>query len=112
MHSTRSAFSDLKLALTIGALAELLLGYRSFAVAGELTGWHPWLRISQAPGALIAERLFRYVGVSEAILFTVLFQGLGFTIIILGLLYCYRMFQAARRTDQRLPENRDTVGSS
>jgi hypothetical protein len=46
------------------------------------------------PGAQIAELLFHHIGVAQSLTFAIAFQGAGFMIIALGILYAYRLVQA------------------
>jgi hypothetical protein len=94
MPKSIGTLRDVKIAALIGGAVEALLACCAFEMGGDLVGRHPWLEISQMPGAQIAERLFRWVGLAQALTFAVLFQGIVFAIIVLGILYGYRLLQA------------------
>jgi hypothetical protein len=85
---------DLKRAALVGAATEAILAWFAFEAGSELVAKHPWLEISQMPGAQIAELLFHHIGVAQSLTFAIAFQGAGFMIIALGILYAYRLVQA------------------
>jgi hypothetical protein len=88
MSRSATARRDLLISALCGFGVEAMLAALNFIVEGDLMRDHPWLQISQKPGAEIAERLFRYVphGVLPAIACVILvqaviFASLAFTII-------------------------------
>lgn len=95
------ALRDMKIAAAVGIVAEALLALRAFKLGGNLVGRHPWLEISQMPGAPIAERVFNHRSVSAALTFAVIFQGATFTIIALGMLYGYRVVRNGMDNSRR-----------
>jgi hypothetical protein len=86
---------DLKIAAFLGFATELLLAGRMFAAQGEL-GYHPWLEISQMPGAQIAERVFRHSGlrIEAPLAFAIVLQAIFYGAIALGIIYFCRIASA------------------
>lgn len=82
---------DIIIALAAGIAVEVTLAALAFWLAGILGTDHPWLQISQMPGAQIAERLFRFAGVPGALACAIVIQALIFTGLILAGLYVYRL---------------------
>ncbi len=94
MSRTINTLSDLTIAATAGTVTEAILAVRAFELGSELMGRHPWLEISQMPGAQISERLFHQSGIVQALIFALFVQGVIFTVIILGVIYAYRLIRA------------------
>ena len=90
-------FRDVIIAAAVGVAIESLLAWRAFEMGSELVGRHPWLEISQMPGAQISEQLFRHTGLTQALAFAIVFQGAAFAVIALGALYAYRLVRARVR---------------
>lgn len=62
-----TGFRHLTIAALTGMAVELCLGLRGYVAQGQLYSDHTWLQILQMPGAQIAERVFRYSGLPEAL---------------------------------------------
>jgi len=93
MPSPGRILHDIKIAVVIGVLTELFLAWRAFEIGSELVGRHRWLEISQMPGAQISEQLFRHTGLLQALSFAIVFQSTVFSIVVLGVLYAYRLIR-------------------
>ncbi len=90
-------FRDLVIAALVGLVAEVVLALLNFESAGDPGENHPWLQISQRPGADIAERLFRHVGVPPAIACAILIQTAIFAALTVTIIYSWSLLQEARR---------------
>jgi len=89
---------DMKIAALAGLLSEVTLAALNFKVSGELRGDHPWLQISQRPGADIAERLFGHVahGLVPAIVCAALIQTIILAALILTAIQAGRLLAMRR----------------
>ena len=85
---------DLKAAALMGVATEALLAILAF----DLVGRHPWLEMSQMPGAQIAERVFNHSGLPTAVAFALIFQAALFTVLILGITYACRLLSGWGRS--------------
>jgi hypothetical protein len=94
-----TTFRDLGIAATLGLVGEAALAVLNFTREGDIAEDHPWLQISQEPGAEIAERLFRHVahGVVPAIACTILIQTVILAALALTVIYAYRLLTVGRR---------------
>jgi hypothetical protein len=92
-------FRDLVIAALVGLAAELALAVLSFSAEGDIAGNHPWLQISQKPGAEIAERLFRHLahGLVPAVACAILIQTIIFAALALAVMYAYRLLTVDHR---------------
>src|SRR6266545_2315653 len=82
---------DLVFSITIAFLLEGALVIKAFFAQGELEGEHAWLKISQMPGIVIAERLFRYTSPALAIGFNFVVQAALYTSMVLTGICLFRM---------------------
>ena len=91
MQKPIRTWRDLRVAGIAGATVEALLAAWSFVAQGELTGRHPWLEISQMPGAQIAEMTAGRISYALALAFAVLFQAILFAATTATCIYVYRL---------------------
>jgi hypothetical protein len=78
MQKPMRSWRDLTIAGIAGVFVEGLLALWSFMAQGELTGRHPWLEVSQLPGAQIAEMIAGHASYLAALAFALLFQAILF----------------------------------
>ena len=97
MQRSVDGLREIMVAAAAAAAVEVLLVLASLNTASELRGRHFWLEVSQMPGAQVSERLFRHVGLIQAIASTFFIQWCIFTMLILGCMYCYRLFRLKNR---------------
>ncbi len=85
------------MAAVTGLAAELALVALNFKAQGDIAR-HPWLQLSQKPGADIAELLFRYSrhGYLPAIACAILIQAVIFAALFLTAIYIYRLWMVRR----------------
>ena len=90
--------ADLALAVTIGSIVESLLAVLVARWAVALTSAPPWLEASQMPGVFIVEHLeqrFRWFSSwTMAFVSISVFQGLLYIMVILGVIYTYRLLRS------------------
>ena len=94
MQRSPGALRDIKVAVLVAAIVELLLVLTALKTATDLTGRHFWLEVTQKPGAEISERLFGHTGLIAAIPSVFLIQWGIFTVLILGCVYCYHLLRS------------------
>ena len=97
---------DLKVATAFSVTTETLLLVRSYLVTSDLHApAHPWLEMSQMPGAQIVETMFRQIRPSlnsaaafvlaYAILFVI--QAGLYSLVVWGAIYVYRTYTTRTR---------------
>lgn len=88
---------DLILATLLGVLAESILVLVLYFGGVDLYNHHPWVEISQMPGAQIAERMFRHSGRPQALALAFFVQAVIFGSLITTLTCVFRLVKERRR---------------